>query len=316
MFWDEFVEVLHHEMQAFCGAARMLLDELVYLVARAHGVAANRARKRPWETAELMTEALPAECQVPEIGVMRAHLPWFQLLNAYRNSFFHHGWRHGSGHFANDDSRHAATDPAANALIVPDQSSLGRRSKPHEWTYNDGTTTDDVMRLANEGLDGLLRTLCEQTWSVPEPQPGTVARQDQPNMIVSLVIPALVQVHDLIVLPFFTTREKAEAFEFTRGSDLELVDVPASTAVINQTAVSFSLKGLDQVPIPLGAKIVKVLVDPVVTDEGWKNLSCLAAIDIEISEVLKAPTTPINIPVSNIDRLFTWRRHNSRGWVP
>jgi len=317
VFWDEFVEVLHHEMQAFCGAARTSLDEIVYLVARVHGAQTNRARKKPWETADLMTEPLPAECNVPEIGIARTRLPWFQLLNAYRNSFYHHGWRHGSGHFAADDERQAATDPAANALIVPDQSSLGRRSKPHEWTYKDGTTIDDVMRLASEGLDGLLKDLCEQGWSTCEPEPGTVPRADQANMIVSLVVPALVQVHDVVVLPFFTTREKAEAFEFVRGAEAELVDVPVSTAVINRAAVTFSLKGLEQTPVPPGTTQIKVLVDPVATDGEWKNLNCTAAIDVSIPEVLNAPTSPLSIPIINdVKRLFTWQRRNPRGWVP
>ena len=316
VFWDEFVETLHHEMQAFCGAARMLLDEIVYLVARIHGVPANRARKKPWETSDLMNEPLPRECQVLEMDIARVRLAWFQLLNAYRNSFFHHGWRHGSGHFAADDARQAATEPAANALIVPDRSSLSRRSRPHEWTYKDGTTTDDVMRLANEGLDGLVKDLCEQAWSIREPQPGTVPRQDQPNMIVGLVIPALVQVHDLVVLPFFTTTEKAEAFEFMQATEAELVDVPVSTAVINQAAVSFSLRGLEHVPFPPGVKQIKILVDPVATDEEWKNINCVAAIELLIDEVCKDPIKPINIPVSNIERLFTWRRPNPRGWTP
>ena len=189
---------------------------------------------------------------VLEMDIAWLRLAWFQLLNAYRNSFFDHDWRHGSGHFAADDARQAATEPAANALIVPDRSSLGRRSKPHEWTYKDGTATDDVMRLASEGLDGLVKDLCEQAWSVREPQPGTVPRQDQPNMIVGLVIPALVQVHDLVVLPFFTTKEKAEAFEFMQATEAELVDVPVSTAVINQEAVSFSLRGWNRCPSRLG----------------------------------------------------------------
>jgi hypothetical protein len=317
VFWDEFVEVLHHEMQAFCGAARMSLDEIVYLVARVHGVQANRARKKPWETADLMTEPLPVECQVPEIAIARARLPWFLLLNAYRNSFYHHGWRHGSGHFALDDARQAASDPAANALIVPDQSSLGRRSKPHEWTYKDGTTIDDVMRLASEGFDGLLKDLCEQGWSTAEPQPGTVPRSEQGNMIVSLVVPALVQVHDVVVLPFFTTREKAEAFDFIRGAEAELVDVPVSTAVIDRAAVTFSLKGLEQSPVPPGTTQIKVLVDPVATDAEWKNLNCTAAIDVSIPQVLNAPTSPLSIPITNdVKRLFTWQRRNPRGWVP
>jgi hypothetical protein len=39
VFWDPLTEAVHFELQAFCGASRMALDELVYLIARRHGVA-------------------------------------------------------------------------------------------------------------------------------------------------------------------------------------------------------------------------------------------------------------------------------------
>jgi hypothetical protein len=64
----------------------MLLDEVVYLVARRHGVAPKRARRSPWETSDLVTKPLPSACDVAEIRRLRARTPWFATLNAYPNA--------------------------------------------------------------------------------------------------------------------------------------------------------------------------------------------------------------------------------------
>jgi hypothetical protein len=313
VFWDEFVETLHFELQAFCGAARMLLDELVYIVARRHGAVPTRARKSPWETADLVRKPLPEECAVEEIELLRRKAQWFDLLNAYRNSFFHHGWRHGTGHYASDDIRASARNPAANALLVPDRSSLGGRSKPNERSYADGTTVDDVLRLAREGLHDLLLELCEGPWSTAEPAPGTAPRAEHPNLIVSLANPALFSFRDCVVIPFFTTVELARAFKLPDERAVELVDMPVSTAVIGKAAVSFALKGLTIESLPSGTRSVKVLVDPVVKGQA-ENIECVHAVDVDFHAAIASPTSPISIPVANVTRLFVWRGVNAREW--
>jgi hypothetical protein len=111
---DSLVDCLHFELQAFCGAARMTLDELVYLAARRQGQHPKQARRAPWETSDLVTKELPPVCDVPEIRRLRERASWFATLNAYRNSAFHHGWRHGAGHFSADDLRQAAKNAATN----------------------------------------------------------------------------------------------------------------------------------------------------------------------------------------------------------
>lgn len=314
VFWDEFVETLYFELQAFCGAARMVLDELVYIVARRHGVAPKRAKRRPWETAELFQKPVPAECQVAEVELMRQKTDWFELLNSYRNSFFHHGWRHGSGHFSGNDARSAARNPAANAMLVPDQKSIGGRSKPHERTYADGTTIDDVMRPAKQGLSQLLQELCEGPWSTAEPTPGTKPRNEHPNMIVSLANPAIFFVHNIVLIPFFTTEELARAFDLPEKKDVEVVDIPVTSSVTGQPAVSFTLKGLDQLAIPPGVTRIKVLLDPVIKDPEWRQLECAASIEVEIEKVLAAPGVPTSLPVVNATRLFVWRGTSQRDW--
>lgn len=109
------------------------------------------------------------QADVEEVQGLRARAEWFDTLNAYRSSFFHNGWRHGSGHFDADDLRAASKAPSMNALLVPDRSSLRSRSKPHEWTYNDGRTVDSVAETVRAGLDKLLRAIFEGPWRTPEP---------------------------------------------------------------------------------------------------------------------------------------------------
>lgn len=304
VFWDELVETLHFELQAFCGAARMALDEVVYIAARRHAVPPKKARRKPWETADLLKEPVPPECNVAEVALLRQKVDWFVLLNAYRNSVFHHGWTHGSGHFAKEDLRAAARDPSANALLVPDKASLGGRSKPHERTFNDGTTVDDVMRDAHDGLDEVLRELCEGPWATPEPTPGRVPRAEHPNIFVKLTTPALYVVHNRVLIPFFTTEEAARAFG-PPGNGVELLAVPVVTSVVGRNAVTFTLNGLDGKDLP--ALQINVLVDPVVRDAGWTDIVCTAAIDVDVKEVVSKPTQPISLVVeANLKRLFVW----------
>ncbi|HVY30065.1 MAG TPA: hypothetical protein VHB79_26085 [Polyangiaceae bacterium] len=315
VFWDEFVETLHFELQAFCGAARMVLDELVYLIARRHGVAPKRARRAPWETADLVKKDLPPQCQVLEVELIRKKSDWFDLLNAYRNSFFHHGWRHGTGHYAPGDIRAAARNPAANALLVPDRTSLVGRSKPHERTYVDGTTVDDVLQRGTEGLHQLLRELCDGPWSAAEPPPGTAPRKEHPNLIVLLATPSLFSFRDCVVIPFFTTAELARAFKIPDPDAVELVDIPVSRAVVGKPAISFSLKGLTSDALPPGTRSVKVLIDPIVKGEGAENIECAHAIDVDFQAAIANPTSPMSIPVANLTRLFVWRAVSRRTWV-
>jgi hypothetical protein len=315
VFWDEFVEFLYFEAQAFCGGARTVLDELVYIVARAHGVPAKKARKHPWETSHLMTSpVLAPDLARPEILHLRGSLSWFQHLNAYRNSFYHHGWRHGAGHFDAGEVRSVAADPAANALIVPDAESLAGRAKPSEWTYKRKDRLDRVMDELHEGLDTVLRGLCEGPWSTPEPSPGTKPRVEHPNMIVSLVTPAIYLVHgELAAVAFFTTEEKARALR-PGPADVELLQLPAAESVLGQYAVTFSLRGIEQLGLPPAIRTVKALVDPVVTDPEWRNISCTHALDLDLGEVLAKPASPINLVVGGIDHLFAWVSRGQGGW--
>ena len=182
-------------------------------------------------------------------------------------------------------------------------------------TYVDGTTVDDVLRLAKEGLHELLRELCEGPWATAEPGPGTAPRAEHPNLIVSLANPALFSFRDCVVIPFFTTVELARAFKLPDEQAVELVDMPVSKAVIGKPAVSFTLNGLTMESLPSQTRAVKVLIDPVVNGADAENIECAHAIDVDLQAVIAHPTSPISVGVGSVTQLFVWRGVNAREWT-
>ena len=317
VFWDGLVEVVHFEFQAFCGAARMALDEVVYLIARRHGVAPKDARKRPWETAELFKSALPPQCQVAEVQLMRTMLPWFETLNVYRNSFFHHGWRHGTGHFDVGELRSAAGNPAANALLVPDRASLGSRSKPHERTYTLRTTVDEVVREVQAGLERLIGDLCIGPWATPMPTPseGRIPREQHPNLIVQFVNPVLFLVDALVVVAFFRSAEKAKRFAAHAPTveDAELVAIRASPIPLDRPSFTFTLRGLDTTTLSTGANAF-VMVDPEMPNGDPRKLSSEASAAIDLAQVEASVDKSMSF-VADAVELFVWRAPLTQDWI-
>ncbi|MCC6527872.1 MAG: hypothetical protein IT373_34825 [Polyangiaceae bacterium] len=313
--WDSLVEPVHFELQAFTGACRTLLDELVYLIARRHGVPPNRARKKPWETADLLKEPLPSECDVEEIRVLRSMLDWFDTLNAFRNSFFHHGWRHGGGHFSAEDLRRATGFPSRNGLLVPDRESLVGRKKPFEWSWSKGTTVDDVARAARTGTEELAAELFDRIWQTPIPAPGTAPLDERPNMLVGLVRPVLVQTRTAIILPYFSTRERGQGCRpLCDDPDLELVDVQPSEVVVGKRDCLVSLAGIENNTFPPSVTHVEAQLDPIASVD-WTTTKCATQRSIAIAEVLKQGSiAPISMPVTELDRIWVWRRTTRPYW--
>ncbi|WP_437512372.1 hypothetical protein [Sorangium sp. So ce1099] len=315
ILWDNLIEYVHFELQAFAGASRMLLDELVYLIARRHGIPSNRAKKKPWETSDLVQRSRAAECDVQEVRLLASKASWFGTLNAYRNSFFHHGWRHGSGHFPLDDVRPTAASPVSNGLLVPDKASLGGRSKPFEWTWTQKVTVDDVAREIRVGTEEFLTGLLESLWSTPPPPPGSAPLSEYPNLLVVLAKPAFIETPRAIYLPFFSSRDRGLAFQlFAKDPRLELVDVPVSSAVIGQRALTVSLSGLEKNEIYPGVEFVEAVLDPEASG-GWVNVQAAARIRIPLRELWAAKVhCPVSIPVSDLERAWVWRSSLMRDW--
>jgi hypothetical protein len=312
VFWDPLLEVVHFELQAFCGGARMALDELVYLIARRHGIPEGRARR--WETNKLFTEPVDAggDQDRPEVAQLRARAAWFGTLNAYRNSFFHHGWRHGAGHFSPEEAHTAVRSPAANGLLLPDETSLKGRSKPHEWTWTTGRTVPAVAHDVYTGLDGLLEDLCHGQWATELPAPGTFPEDRYPNLLVTLVKPAVLVTFHSVIVPFFTSEEAARRFEpFCREGGLELVWVRASEFVAGRRAISFSLHGIVQAGLPPG---LRVYLDPQPADSDWTAVIAKSSAGIDLQTVVQAPQHPVSLPIDDLSGAFVWRKCAPREW--
>lgn len=313
--WDSMVQFVHFELQAFAGASRTLLDELVYIIARRHRVPPTAARHKPWEPSDLIQRAIPKVCDVEEVRLLRSRSDWFETLNAYRNSFFHHGWIHGNGHFSDEDFRGAARPPASNGLILPDRKSLLGRKKPFEWSWQERKTVDEVAATIRDGMDSLIDELTTKAWAIPNEELGSIPMDQQPNVLVRLVKPALLEAGPYVVVPVFTTRERGLAFKlFAEKENLELVDAPVSSAVIAQPAVTFSLSGIENAELVSGATWIDVIVDPGLGTAGILNGS--AQFRHAMADLVKAGSIqPVSISVSGIQRAWLWQPIQTHDWV-
>ncbi len=316
VFWDPLLKFIHFELQAFAGAARTLLDELVYIIARVNGANPEDARDDPWTTHTLVTfNALSASpkltrfqtpSKTPEIALLRLRADWYETLNVFRNTFFHHGWNHGSGHFATGTTHGLAKNPERNGLLVPDRASVKGKKKPFEWTWNDGRTIDDVTREVREGLDGFVSDLFEKEWKVPYPLAGTMPRKHQPNSIITLAKPPLVSEGSTLFLCVFTQPALgAKLRPFATNPALELVEVPLSKSINDMGVFSVCLAGLASATLPSDAT-VDLVVNPA-PDAAWKDVWNDARGSVPVSQLLEEKThSPFNFCVSGAESIWVW----------
>jgi hypothetical protein len=319
VFWDALTAPLHFELQALCGAARTCLDEVVYIAARRHGVTSNKAKREPWVTNKLIKEPLPAVCDASEVKRLRSRSHWYDTLNAYRNSAYHHGSRFGGGHYSFGDKRQSAKSPSMNALLLPDASCLLNRKKPFEWTWTKETRADAVAELVHTGLDDLIREIAELDWQTPEPPPGTAPRDEHPTTIVKLSVPVVLQTDEARVIALFSSRAAAEACDVfnQRRSEIELTEVPVSSLVVGKPAMTFCLRGLKREDIPSACTHIQVLIDPVPKSADWMNIEAVAELRIVVDELFeKGPELPISIPVNEtVKSLYMWQKPDVTPWL-
>ena len=312
VFWDATVSPIHFELQAQAGAARALLDELVYLVAARH-TKGGKFDKEKWAVWRLYRRPVSpgSPTDVPEVHRMKANVAWFDMLNAYRNKFFHSGWLHGSGHYFRS-SRQIWDAPQRNALLVPDQSSLTSSSKPYDWTWNDGTTVDDVARRVHEGAEALVSELCELEWGTPMPKAGTMPKEEHPNLVIILPRPVLLMGRDAYFLPLFSTREKADALlqmlpglaARARSDQIELIETRSTTDVDGVEAIHFSTQGLSEEP-PLDC--IRACVDPEPPDGDWGRIDRTLCVDMPLTELLNNKMKFASIEMREPMTIFVWR---------
>jgi hypothetical protein len=314
VFWDGLVEYVHFELQSFAGACRTLLDELVYIIARRHGVVPARARSKHWETSVIVTKPLKPECDVEEVQLLRTERSWFETLNAYRNSFFHHGWRHGWGHFPSVDLRDASASAASNGLLLPDRESLLGRTKPFEWTWTRKTTVDSVAAEIRRGTDRVIDEL-GRLWSTPLPPPGSMPLADRPNMMVRLVRPALLYSESAVFLPVFSTRVLGLACrELANRPDIELVDAPLSTMPLGHPALLVALHGIDRAEHGAHITHLDIVLNPS-PNHDWTHVEADSHTRIALDDlVAQAAAEPLIIPLEGCQRVWLWQRLEPRSW--
>ncbi len=306
VFWDAAVSSMHYELQALAGAARLLVDEVLFLTARRHG-------QRDWEAVPLFRDPVApgSPKDVPEVHRLRGHLAWFELLNAYRNTFFHRGWRHGSGHF-DKDGRKAAELPRMNALLVPDQASLSKRSRPYDWTYNERTTVDDVGTGIHQGMIGMVGDLCANAWGTILPPPGRVPHDERPNLIVAIPIPITLTIRDCLLVPVFSSRERAQAMvrqvaalaAQVLAGDTELIEIRSSPDVSGTEAVSLSFARLSR---DAGTKSLRVCLDPEPEDEGWTRVKATVVAEVPLDDLIADNIRIVSVPVDAPMTVYLWR---------
>lgn len=206
------------EASAFLGAARTAVDLLVYIAARRAGKAESTADR--WEASEAISPKVksagpvPTRYDVPEVLALRARLRWFERLNRYRNVVYHRGL--GSKHYgycAASDTADQASDPEFNAMLLPDESSLRNRKRPHDWTYNDGSRLDTLIDELDEGLTDLLEEVLTRIWNCEVPKEGEIPRSEQPDTMLFLATPVFLEGQHLNIVPVFDSKFAARAFE-------------------------------------------------------------------------------------------------------
>jgi hypothetical protein len=303
--WDALGGYVHFELRAYTGALRTSLDEIAYLIARRAGVASKRARSAPWGTNELFTEEDDKTRTLPEMNALKKHADWFDWLNAYRNSFYHHGWVSGSGHYDVQEGGVASLDPSMNALLVPDRESLKGKGKPFEWTWTEKNTVDTLARRFDDGLQSFLRAVFEGVWQVSQPARGTFPDDEYPTMMVAVPGPVYGVVDGESFVPLFSNRDTAIRFASGRQHLHELRRLPIVELAPGLRVVSFSTAGIETVLGPNQTHLY-VLIDPAPHVQHEK-LNCAQAERLDISDVLSDKLRMISVPFGGRE-VFMWTK--------
>lgn len=310
--YDLFAQYTLFEAAAALGAIRLGIDEVIFITARLCGVSPEGIREK-W-TAEAIVRAnlnKRPEFNIPEVLALRKRVDWYDELNQYRNVLYHRGWRtlHG-GYFPLGSELPEATNPKHNIMLVPDRVSLRLNSRPHEWTYRVGERLEDVITRAIEGFEQLLDDVCMACWGGTIPSEGTFPEDKYPNMIVSLIRPALLKFGEDLLLPVFTSSAAASEFKgFPSDANLYLTELTPSSLVVGEPAFSLGLPGLKTSPeLPSGDFIL--VIDPTTLDMATMNMVVKGCQRMPLNQFLEADETdPLSIRQSavGVERMYVWR---------
>jgi hypothetical protein len=313
--YDIFAQYTVFEAAGVLGAVRLAIDEIIYIVARIRG-ASPQDIHTAWKAENVMKTGFDKrpDFDLPEVHALRARQTWYEEMNDYRNVLHHRGWRDQfTGYFPMNSELPEALLPEHNVMLVPDRKSLEGKKRPHEWTYKDRVRIEEVVGRAIEGFELLLDAVCMTCWGAAVPAMGTMPKDQQPNLIVSLVRPALLLFGDHVLLPVFTSEDAAGRFTgFPTLDGLYLAELTPSTIYVDQPAFTFALPGLKEVvgrqanggDLILAFDPTRLHPDRVNIDvaayERFPLAKLLAAGDLEPLSILKGSI--------NAERLYVWRK--------
>lgn len=206
--YDLFAQYTVFEAAGVLGAVRLAIDEIIYIVARIRRVSPQDIHTG-WKAENVMTTGFDKrpDFDLPEVRALRARKPWYDEMNDYRNVLHHRGWRSQfAGYFPVGSPLPEALLPEHNVMLVPDRLSLTGKKRPHEWTYVDRVRIEEIVQRAVEGFELLLDDICMTCWGGAVPPMGSMPKDRQPNVIVSLVRPALLLFGDHVSGRTFSER--------------------------------------------------------------------------------------------------------------
>jgi hypothetical protein len=200
-----------------------------------------------------------------------------------------------------------------NGLLVPDRSSLTGRSQPYDWTYNDGTTVDDIAKGMHQGMVAMIGDLCANEWGTAVPPPGRIPSDKRPNLMVALPVPITLRIGDCLLAPIFSTRERAVAFidrvpglsAKVDAGEWELLEIRSNRDVQPPAEViSFSFARLEE---DHSARLLQICLDPVPQNDEWTNINATAAATAPLADVLRDKIRIVSVPVDAPMAAYVWR---------
>lgn len=313
--FDMFSRYALFEASACLGAVRLGIDEIIFITARLRGITSNDINDR-WKSHVVISASLSTrpDFNVPEIRALRIRQSWYSEMNDYRNVLFHRGWRHPHGaYFPVGATQIEALDPQINVMLMPDRASLHQQARPHQWTYGNGMRVEVVVNRAVSGFEELLDDVCMNIWGGIVPAEGTIPREQQPNVFVLMLQPALLRFGDNAILPIFTSETYARALDvFANNPNLELVVLTPTTFIVDKPAFAFFVRGTADDPNVAGPTgDFAIVLDPIALDASRLSITARAETRLSWAEVLATDgLEPISLPVEWVDaeQIFVWRR--------
>lgn len=215
VYCDHILHYAYYEAAAALIAARSMLEQVYYIVARKCGLSERKAKT--WNVSKVATETdtvTNAKFNTEEVKLLQGkYKSWYLKMNNYRNVIIHQGWKYtpALGYYEPGTQLPEAASPIRNPLILPDLNSLTGSSRTHKWTFNEQVRFDLFMK---ETI-GLLFSFIEEIgklWGGTLPRAGTIPIEKRPNLCVSRPLSVLMIDSGFYYLPLFSKQSLAEEF--------------------------------------------------------------------------------------------------------